>query len=333
MLLLCYLLLKQRNSEMRFDDDNLLQEEITSLRVYGHRLKSEKSKNHHSHHPKNKFDPMNWQQNIDDQKSIFSLNIPGTHETCARVGVPRLHCQDLSVREQLNSGIRYLDIRCRHINNVFLIHHDYLYEQIGFGLGVLDACIEFLKLHPTEFIFMQIKEEYIAENNTRTFSETMQTYIKSFKDFFYLNEGVPTVEQVRGKIILLRRFSPVVELQGNLLEFQDNAIFTSNTTIVARIQDCYIVPSMLDRSIKWSEMMQLFQEALVNTDSNKLFINFGSGGSDDCHPYAVAEYINPLLGYYLEFGQPNSFIGFVLFDFVNRYYNNLIEIVATRNYS
>lgn len=310
-------------------------EEDTSLQYYHYRLMT------HNHIPHRKkslisrstFSGSDWLKNVDGSRTIFSLSIPGTHETCARFGPERLQCQEWTIADQLNNGVRYLDIRCRHINDCFMIHHDYVYENLGFGSGVRDVCIHFLREHPSEFILMQIKEEYQSTNNTRTFSETMQEYIKSYEDFFYLKEDVPNVDKVRGKIVILRRFKPVVADQGNLLEFEDNALFTSNTTIVARIQDCYIVPSMEDRIKKWEVIMQLFMESVQNKDQNKLFLNFGSGGSDDCYPNAVAKYTTSLIGYFLEFTRPNDFVGVILFDFVNTNYDNVIEILANRNFN
>ena len=333
--LFIFIFLALSNEKIKYNEDIRIIEEITSLRYYNFRLTeiNQNPKPRKSLFSKSNFDGTSWLANVDGNKKVFSLSIPGTHETCARFGPQRLQCQDWTIEEQLLNGVRYLDIRCRHINDCFMIHHDYVFEELSFGAGVRDVCINFLKSHPTEFIFMQIKEEYQSANNTRTFSETMQTYINSYEEYFYLKEDVPTLDQVRGKIVILRRFDPVIANQGNLLEFQDNALFTSNTTIVARIQDCYIVPSYSDRLKKWEMIFQLLMESIQNKDENKLFLNFGSGGSDDCYPYAVAEYTTSLIGYFLEFTKPNDFVGVILFDYVNTNYDNVIEILAKRNFN
>jgi hypothetical protein len=47
----------------------------------------------------------------------LAAKLPGTHETCAIHPLstgPIAECQGWSVEEQLNHGIRYLNIRCRH---------------------------------------------------------------------------------------------------------------------------------------------------------------------------------------------------------------------------
>ncbi|PHM27526.1 phosphatidylinositol-specific phospholipase C domain-containing protein [Xenorhabdus innexi] len=104
-----------------------------------------------------------WMKNIDDKKSIALLSVPGTHESCATYSPDRdlfgvIICQTLSVETQLQKGIRFLDIRCRAIDGIFAIHHDLVYQKINFG-DVLNQCIDFLSSHPSETIFMRIKQE------------------------------------------------------------------------------------------------------------------------------------------------------------------------------
>lgn len=321
-------------SQYEYDEDIRTLEEIASIKFYDFRLTKEiqTPKPRKSVLTNSDFPASDWLKLIDDNKKVFSLSIPGTHETCALYGGPLAQCQDWTIEEQLLNGVRYLDIRCRHISDVFMIHHGLVYQQLSFGAGVRDVCINFLKEHPSEFIFMQIKEEYEATNNTRTFSETFQSYIEGNDDYFYLKDGSPTIEKVRGKIVVLRRFDPVYTPQGNYLKFEDNAIFTSQTAITARIQDCYVVETLFHRSKKWEYVSQILAEAANNTDENKLFVNFGSGTSPLCFPSAVADYITPKIGYYLEVTNPTTFVGVIMFDFIDLYYNDVIEILARRNF-
>lgn len=125
-----------------------------------------------------------------------------------------------------------------------MIHHTRKFQYLGFGGEVLDICINFLKEHPTEFIYMQVMQEYSSLDNTMTFFDTMKEYFSS------LEEISPTLDQVRGKIVLLRRFSSPIKPFGNELNFQ-SLTFTSTATITARIQDAYQVKSLFHRSLKW----------------------------------------------------------------------------------
>ena len=59
-----------------------------------------------------------------------------------------------------------------------MIHHTKKFRNLGFEGGVLDVCVSFLKEHPTEFVYMQIKEEFNPSDNTESFFESMQKYIE-----------------------------------------------------------------------------------------------------------------------------------------------------------
>ena len=64
---------------------------------------------------------LTWMSKLDDNTNITDLTIPGTHDSGANFDVPILppliyvpdtsKNQDLSIRNQLNIGVRYLDIR------------------------------------------------------------------------------------------------------------------------------------------------------------------------------------------------------------------------------
>ena len=117
-----------------------------------------------------------WMSGLQDNISISKISIPGTHDSGARVDAPVVSgtakTQDLSIAEQLNAGVRFLDIRCRHIDNAFTIHHGAIYQNLNFD-DVLNACYTFLNSHPSETIIMSVKEEYDASNTTRSFEQTL----------------------------------------------------------------------------------------------------------------------------------------------------------------
>ena len=280
----------------------------------------------------NDLKPTEWLKDIDGSRKINSLSIPGTHDSGARFRGPFSRTQSLSIMEQLLNGVRYLDIRCRHINNCFMIHHTRKFQYLGFGGGVLDICVKFLKDHPTEFVYMQIKEEYTSTDNTRTFFETMKEYVTGLEDYFFLDEISPTLDQVRGKIVLLRRFAVTEHPFGNELQFQGGT-FTSNTTITARIQDAFQVKSLMHREDKWQAFLSLLKEAGENTDEDKLFIDFASGSTTFCYPFSTANYMLPRVGDYLHNVNQDKFVGVILFDFVNEKYENALYYLLRRNFS
>jgi len=166
-----------------------------------------------------------WMKDIDDKKSIALLSVPGTHQTCATyspegdiLGV--VICQDQSVTEQLQKGIRFLDIRCRAIDGVFTIHHGPIYQKINFG-AVLNKCIRFLTSNPSETIFMRIKQEYSEVSNSefiRIFNEKYRPY----HGYMYLASSIPPLSQVRRRIVVLSNVKGLPGIPWNTMQIQDN---------------------------------------------------------------------------------------------------------------
>jgi 1-phosphatidylinositol phosphodiesterase len=217
-----------------------------------------------------------WMTALPDNSSIAALSIPGTHDSGARFepvsGTAK--CQNLTIAEQLEAGVRFLDIRCRHIGDAFAIHHGSVYQNMNFN-DVLLACNTFLSSHPREVIVMCVKEEYDASGNTRTFEQTFDTYVQQYTNIWSLGATVPTLGQVRGKIVLLRRFGATSTPKGiDATNWGDNTTFTSsNANATLRVQDQYVVP---DNTVKWNNINTLLTE--VSTQSNNtLYINFTSG--------------------------------------------------------
>lgn len=128
---------------------------------------------------KGNFTSKNWMSQISEGRKLSELNIPGTHESCARYGGSLAVCQTMSLQEQLEAGIRFIDIRCRHIGDGFAIHHGPFYQNLTFGKDLHDVCINFLKNNPSECIVMSIKKEYTDEHNSREFDDTLKQYIKA----------------------------------------------------------------------------------------------------------------------------------------------------------
>ncbi|HZR40064.1 MAG TPA: phosphatidylinositol-specific phospholipase C domain-containing protein, partial [Ktedonobacteraceae bacterium] len=228
----------------------------------------------------------NWMSKLRGNTLLSQFTIPGTHDSCARKPVPYAQCQTLSLTDQLNKGIRFLDIRCRHIDNSFAIHHGEVFQDMMFGNDVRDVCISFLQAHPGECIVMSVKEEYKATNNTQSFQATFNSYLQGKQQYWYLGDQIPSLDAVRGKIVLIRRFStdPSQPVEGiDASNWPDNQTFTitNNTSsgpVVLQVQDEYEVSSPYQISDKAKKTINFVQKAagMYNTD---WYLNFASGSS------------------------------------------------------
>ncbi|KAB1229158.1 phosphatidylinositol-specific phospholipase C [Chryseobacterium viscerum] len=273
-----------------------------------------------------------WMSGLQDNISISKISIPGTHDSGARVDAPVVSgtakTQDLSIAEQLNAGVRFLDIRCRHIDNSFAIHHGAIYQNLNFD-DVLNACYAFLNSHPSETIIMSVKEEYDASNTTRSFEQTFDSYVQKNSSKWDLGANIPTLGAVRGKIKLLRRFSSGSTKGINASPWADNTTFDiNNSGVQLKVQDYYKVTNNDD---KWNGISSLLNEA-KNDSNGKLFVNFTSGYKPGIFGIpsipTVSNNINPKLKTFFQTNTHGSY-GVMPIDFVNA---ELSELIVKTNF-
>lgn len=253
----------------------------------------------------------NWMSALNAELLLSQVTIPGTHDAMA-VHEPVLgtaKCQNLSLTDQLNAGVRFLDIRCRHIGDAFAIHHGSIYQQANFD-DVLNAVNAFLDAHPSEAVIMSVKEEYNATGNTRSFEQTFDSYVAKNPGKWNLGTSIPTLGEARGKITLFRRFG--AGAKGiDASNWPDNTTFTSGSL---RVQDNYNVGST---GTKWNQVNGLLGEA-SSGDQSKLFVNFSSGVFSIIgipNITTVSNALNPKLSGF--FANASGRFGVVVMDFAD----------------
>ena len=183
-----------------------------------------------------------WMSAIRGETKLTEITVPGTHDSCARKfkgedafgvlsGISK--CQSLNITEQLNAGVRFLDVRCEvdaDTHSVKTVHgstdcwngDDYYY---------LDFCFQdiynWLDAHPSETVFVCIKEDD-GDVGAPTFTSAIYEYIHgygqnkyfygsnyNYNDYWYLEKSVPTLDEVRGKCVLFNRFDRYIESSGS----------------------------------------------------------------------------------------------------------------------
>ncbi|HEU4532474.1 MAG TPA: phosphatidylinositol-specific phospholipase C domain-containing protein, partial [Polyangiaceae bacterium] len=135
-----------------------------------------------------------WMSALNGELLLSQITVPGTHDTMALyepvAGTAK--CQSLSLADQLNAGVRFLDVRCRHFNNAFTIHHGSVYQNANFD-DVLGATFAFLNAHPSEAVIMSVKEEHTAAGNTRSFEQTFDAYVAANPGKWNLGTDLPAL--------------------------------------------------------------------------------------------------------------------------------------------
>jgi len=191
----------------------------------------------YAHHPA-------WMSAFSNSTSLTTLSIPGTHDTMTSspsLG-PIYQCQNHGLETQLVAGIRYIDIRCTVVNNELLVHHEDEYTGFTYTY-VLETLFSFLTNNPSEMILMRLKEESAAINSTMDFEEVFNYYRLSDPDtapgcaqHFWIPASpgptvVPTLGELRSKILIIQNFGPVpapygIKYESPLLVIEDDYALT-----------------------------------------------------------------------------------------------------------
>ncbi len=145
-----------------------------------------------------------WMARLPDNTQLRQISIPGTHDSGARFGGAACETQAWTIRQQLDAGIRYLDIRNRRTGTSFAIHHGACYQNMMFG-DVMDQISGFLTEHPRETILMRVKEEHDPQDNSSSFSDIWDDYMLRYSGLFAGSKTPSaTLGTVRGKVVVLR---------------------------------------------------------------------------------------------------------------------------------
>lgn len=286
------------------------------------------------------IDTTHWMDLVDDSMKLSELSIPGTHDsgamnpdTSIELTRIRLTTQDLTISDQLLSGVRFLDIRVRYIENEFQLYHEDVSLQVSFT-QVLNDCRLFLAVWPRQTIIMSVKEESSASDNDPnvTFQARFKQYCDVNSGLWYLENRIPAMGEVRGKIVLFRRFpldtttadktktiADAAKGGINAYPFQNDATFTIEGPPRLTIQDEFEVLVSDELDEKYDRVKDLLDQASAPTSSmDTLYVNFGSsaGGSLHTRPRDTANEINPkLVSYFSEAAHRKGRFGIVVTDF------------------
>ncbi|WP_181234181.1 phosphatidylinositol-specific phospholipase C [Enhygromyxa salina] len=280
-----------------------------------------------------RISPSKWMARVSGSQLLSQLSIPGTHDSgsyWSNIGNTHGQCQNLSIGRQLGAGIRLLDIRARHIEDRFTIHHGAIYQRINFD-DVLDQCQGFLRENPAECILMLVNSEYDAEKVTRSFEDTFRDYVsRRSSASWYLGAHIPRLDDVRGKIVLLRRFPASAELGINLRKWGDNSTFshTNSDGVTYHVTDRYRVDSAGDN--KLAQVENLMAAATADSRADSLYIAFLSGSNPPDTPRSFAFNVNPRLHAHLLANHSSERAGVIALDFCDNP-STLVKQIILRN--
>lgn len=277
--------------------------------------------------------PQNWMSFVDGEKYLSEINLAGTHDAGAYFDVKPVDIfwkdQDRDIAGQLSDGIRLLDVRCVAVDNCLDIYHGVIDQMLPFS-RVCSDCYQFLTLHPSETIIMSVKDESVdfLKNISRIvkkilnspadwdFTDAFLRETEAFPQYWYMDTTVPRLKDVRGKIVLMRRFPVTGRIKGKPLGLvlEDNGNIGD---VKVHIQDEYEKAPL---SAKWDAVQFLLDKANETTSpSSVLFLNYCNvyNLGEGILPPKAAAYINPRVDRYVAEGKTGQQYGWLLMDFYN----------------
>ncbi|KAI1770705.1 PLC-like phosphodiesterase [Hypoxylon cercidicola] len=265
-----------------------------------------------------------WMRELRDEYPLSALSIPGTHNspTC-HVALPSVRCQAVGIRDQLDNGVRFFDIRVNvnsDSSDLALVHSAFPISLTGnkYFKDMLDVIYTFLDANPSETLIMSVKREGTGKGTDQQLSKILKDRFYEDGRRWYTEPRIPKIGEVRGKIVLLRRHNNDPSLNGEWggrgwgldgSVWPDNCADGLLGSGIARVQDFYEVDQSHNIQKKIDLARSHLERAaepvclLSGADSPQpFFINFLSGSNffnANCWPEKIAAKVNPAVIEYL----------------------------------
>jgi 1-phosphatidylinositol phosphodiesterase len=240
------------------------------------------------------IDLTRWMARLADHAPLSAITIPGTHDSGARFGGAApvvdfvtalwVQTQNWTVTQQLNAGVRFLDVRCHaEPDGTLRIHHLFVDEQLSLT-DVLRECVLFLAANPSEAVLMRVQQEASTTPEPQ-FVAAFDRHVREADagDRLYRKPTIPQLRSVRGRIVLMPNKLPSlggIGWSGPLVSIEDDWDMG------------YLTPAdAVER--KWqSVVMSLDAAAETNT---KMTISFVSANGAVVPPRLLTDILNPRL--------------------------------------
>ncbi len=251
---------------------------------------------------------------------LSAITIPGTHDsgTSGLNSLTASWCQSMTIQQQIEAGIRFLDIRLVPEGQDFRIWHgDYEEGKTNVMFSdVIDVCRTFLGNHGSECIVMSIKNEHNTPDTA--FEQQLQALyantprpgvpvVNGPSDRLFHTAGtVPTLSQAKGQIVVFRRYAHVVGTDAGIdatigWPNDDKTSQPTGGPVPMMIQDVYKMRFANQGDVKWRDhVLDFLDKAVADpTTSGTWWLNFTSTSGGGL-PKTFAAEVNELFTDWLE---------------------------------
>lgn len=265
-----------------------------------------------------------WMKELRDDWPLTALSIPGTHNSpTSHVALPSVRCQAVGIREQLDNGVRFFDIRVQvnsdpNKSDLILVHSAFPVSLTGnkYFHDLLDDVYGFLDANPSETLIMSIKREGTGKGTDQQLSKHLRhRYAAPENTKWFTEPRIPCLGEARGRVVLFRRHANDASLDaehGGRGYGLDCSAWPDNCSDaptggpgIARVQDFY----EMDQSHNIAKKIELARAHLERAaervcparpapgDEHKpFFANFLSASNffnANCWPEKIAAKVNP----------------------------------------
>lgn len=161
-------------------------------------------------------DYANWMAELPDGAFLYTLSIPGSHDTMTGEGfitasdAYHSQTQTVSLENQIEKGIRALDLRTGIRNNKLWCFHGTDATKKSFDDAFTTLC-NFLDRHPSEFFIIHLlpgKKGLLSDYTIDEFKPYLNALVSDSRFKNYIIPFTPSLQMahLRGKIVLLPRY-------------------------------------------------------------------------------------------------------------------------------
>ncbi len=252
-----------------------------------------------------------WMAGIDDSRYISELSIPGTHDCGADLHTSEqgaawanVIAQDFRLSNQMLLGVRWFDVRLSDDAGTMTVYHWNYYLHKNFT-DLITQAIGFLNAHPTETVVFMIKQEHSTRGDDAFANGIWCGYLYPYLSHFWLENHIPQLGEVRGKIVIMRQFEGTHGYpMGSPLIWQENStgnMYMSDNNFYFYVQDHYSLGTV-EISTKISEIESCIEKAHAEPYPYRcLYINFTSAERQGSQTLEhISSEITPAIDTYLQ---------------------------------
>ena len=222
-------------------------------------------------------DRSDWMAQLNDDATLNSLTIPGTHDSGALHSIAEISgkCQSLAIKDQLKIGVRFLDIRLQLVGDKLKVVHSFTDQMTDFD-DVLVDMVEFIRNNKSEFLIVSIKEDTSPKRATQSFADAVEAMLLSYAEVSNSTNLPKTVGDARGSIHIVARYKNASIGLPCYDGWEDDAAFALDEIYV---QDNYCVANSKE---KIADIRNTY--SIAQRKEYALVLNYTSCYLETCFP-------------------------------------------------